>query len=117
MESDNEIQFPRAKRRLLHLNEESDATFAIPSVKEITSSQMEAKNEAINICRSCCMELENYEDTILLNDKMSIFDNALVDSEIEIHEEEISEEVVLTQDDIISIKGRYVEDQFDQIKR
>ena len=38
MESDNEIQFPRAKRRLLHLNEESDATFAIPSVEEITSS-------------------------------------------------------------------------------
>ena len=59
MESDNEIQFPRAKRRLLHLNEESDATFAIPSVEERTSSLMEAKNEAINICRSCCMELEN----------------------------------------------------------
>ena len=59
MESDNEIQFPRAKRRPLHLNEESDATFAIPSVEEITSSLMEAKNEAINICRSCCMELEN----------------------------------------------------------
>ena len=46
---------------------------------------MEAKNEAINICRSCCMELENSEDTILLNDKMSIFDNALIDSEIEIY--------------------------------
>ena len=104
MESDNEIQFPRAKRRLLHLNEESDATFAIPSVEEITSSLMEAKNEAINICRSCCMELENYEDTILLDDKMSIFDYALVDSEIEIHEEEISEEVVLTQDEVISIR-------------
>ena len=48
------------------------------------------------------MELENYEDTILLNDKMSIFDNALVDSEIEIHEEEIFAEVVLTQDEVIS---------------
>ena len=89
MESDNEIQFPRTKRQLLHLNEESDAKFAIPPVEEITSSLMEAKNETINICR-CCMELENYEDTILLNDKMSIFDIALVDSEIEIHEEEIS---------------------------
>ena len=74
MESEDSLEFPRAKRRLLHLNKETEATFTVPTVDDITSSIKKAKYEAINICNNCCMEIKNYDDTILLNDKMSIIE-------------------------------------------
>ena len=52
MESSNEIQFPRAKRRLLHLNEETDATFTLPSIEDITLTVKKAKEKAISDCNS-----------------------------------------------------------------
>ena len=49
MESDDYLEFPRAKRRLLHLNKETEATFTVPTVDDITSSIKKAKHEAINM--------------------------------------------------------------------
>ena len=74
MESDDEIQFPRANRRLFHLNQESEATLSLPTISDISSSIKKAKDEAISIRNSCGMELDNYDGTIILNDKLSITD-------------------------------------------
>ena len=110
MESDDSLEFPRAKRRLLHLNKETEATFTVPTVDDITSSIKKAKHKAISICNSCCMELENYDDTILLNDKMSIIENALIfdnevdNNEINNNEQDIAEEIVLPREEAIGIK-------------
>ena len=101
MEADDSLEFPRAKRRMLHLNKETEATFTVPTVDDITSSIKDAKHEAISICISSCMELEKYDDTILLNDKMSIIENALIfykeidNNEINNNEQDIAEEIVL----------------------
>ena len=62
MESSDEIQFPRAKRRFLHLNEETDATFTLPSLEDITLTVKKAKEKAISDCNSCNMILKNYDD-------------------------------------------------------
>ena len=100
MESDDEIQFPRAKRRLLHLNEESETTFTWPTVDDITSSIKKAKDEAIS-----AMELDNHEDTILLNDKLSIVENAFMyGNEMDNNEDDIAEEIILPREEAIGIK-------------
>ena len=110
MESEDSLEFPRAKRRLLHLNKETEATFTVPTVDDITSSIKKAKYEAINICNNCCMEIKNYNDTILLNDKMSILENALIfdneidNNEINNNEQDIAEEIFLPREEAISIK-------------
>ena len=50
MESDDSWEFPRAKRRLLLLNKETEATFTVPTVNDITSPIKKAKHEGISIC-------------------------------------------------------------------
>ena len=60
------------------------------------------------------MELENYDDTILLNDKMSIIEDALiVDNEvdnnmIDNNEQDIAEEIVLPGEEAIGIKENMI---------
>ena len=102
MEYDDEIQFPRTKRRVLHLNEEWEST--LPTVDDITSSIKKAKDEAISLCNGWGMELDHYDDTILLNDKLSIVENALMyDNEIDNNEGDIAKEIVLHHEEAISI--------------
>ena len=56
------------------------------------------------------MELENYDDTILLNDKMPIIENALIsdneidNNEINNNEQDIAEEIVLPREEAFGIK-------------
>ena len=102
------MEFPRAKRRPLHLNKETEAAFTVPIVDDITTSIKKGKHEVISICNSCCVELENYDDTIILNDKMSIialiFDNEIDSNEINNNEQDIAEGIVLPREEAIGIK-------------
>ena len=89
MESSNEIQFPRAKRRLLHLNEETDATSTLPSLEDITLTVKKAKEKAISDCNSCNMILKNYDDSHILHDKLIIIQNSMTsDSEIDFEDQD-----------------------------
>ena len=86
MESDDSLEFPRVKRRLLHLNKEKEATFMVPTVDDITSSIKKAKHKAISIFNSCCME------SIIEN--ALIFDNEIDNNEID-NKQDISEVLCL----------------------
>ena len=85
MEASGEIDFPRAKRRLLQLKEESDIMLQAPSATEVyTNCFMEAKNDAISECRQCSMEISSYDDNYLLKEKLRLTDIATFeDGEIE----------------------------------
>ena len=48
-EASNELEFPRAKRRLLQINSETDKTLSIPSLSDLTSSIQSSKAVAIEL--------------------------------------------------------------------
>ena len=62
VESSQEILFPRVKRRLLHLKEEGEKTFTIPTINEVENCILAAKMEAIKISKNCGMNLDRYGD-------------------------------------------------------
>lgn len=110
-ECDDNIIFPRVKRRLLHLKEESERTFSIPSVEEMTEEIIEAKLDAIQICKSCDMDLSSYEDKDLVKNVEKVVQGAIE------HDHESSEsslleadnssspnEVTMTREEVVSIK-------------
>lgn len=76
-ECDENIIFPRVKRRLLHLKEECEQTFSIPSVEQITEEIIKAKVDAIQICRSCGMDLSSYEDKDLVKNVEKVLQGAI----------------------------------------
>lgn len=67
IECSEDIVFPRVKRRLLQLNEESEKTFEIPlSIDEIHHVIVQSKSSAIDNAKKCSMTLHQYEDTFLM---------------------------------------------------
>ena len=61
-EASKEIEFPRAKRRLLQLKNETNNTLSIPTLFEVTAAIQEAKSKAVEMASSCKMNLSSYED-------------------------------------------------------
>ena len=78
IESRDDIIFPRVKRRLMQLNEESDDTFDIPSLADIEAVVSEAKASAIRMAKECGMFLESYDDSKLAGGTSKIIENAVV---------------------------------------
>ena len=75
--SDDNIIFPRVKRCLLHLKEESNETFAVPNVDLITDEISKAKVDAIEVCKSCDMVLNSYEDKDLVQNVEKVVEEAI----------------------------------------
>lgn len=73
LEASDEIQFPRAKRRLLHLNEEGADSFKIPAM-DITMGISEAKSLAMDESKSCGMEISTYSNSYLVKGKLKLID-------------------------------------------
>eukprot|EP00112_Aurelia_sp_Birch-Aquarium-sp1_P016531 Seg376.10 transcript_id=Seg376.10/GoldUCD/mRNA.D3Y31 product="hypothetical protein" protein_id=Seg376.10/GoldUCD/D3Y31 len=65
-EADKTIIFPRLKRRLLQVNDETAGTFSLPQENDMLESFHLAKQDAIEICNDCQIYLESYDDTDLL---------------------------------------------------
>ena len=109
-ESDDNIIFPRVKRRLLHLKEESNETFAVPNVDLITDEISKAKVDAIEVCKSCDMVLNSYENKDLVQNVEKVVEEA-IQHDHESNEGSIIEnddfsgpsEVAMTQEDIVTI--------------
>ena len=109
-ESDDNIIFPRVKRRLLHLKEESNETFAVPNVDLITDEISKAKVDATEVCKSCDMVLNSYEDKDLVQNVEKVVEEA-IQHDHEYNEGSIIEnddssgpsEVAMTQEDIVTI--------------
>ncbi len=117
-ESDDTIVFPRVKRRLLQLKEESDATFSIPTIDQVTKEILKAKKDAMQICHSCGIQLESYDDLEIVKNVQNIIEEAVAN---DYESEEIrtscnenvstisdnslsSNEVIMIQEDLSHIK-------------
>ena len=61
-ECDSKIFFPRVKHRFLQIRYESAKTFLIPSMQDMVDNISQAKEDAINTCKSCGMNLDTYDD-------------------------------------------------------
>ena len=73
IECTDEIVFPRVKRRLLQLNEESNEIHSVPSsVEEIKRNILNAKSLAIDDANRCSMSLTNYSDSSLTKYRINI---------------------------------------------
>jgi ribosomal protein L7/L12 len=109
-ECDDNIIFPRVKRRLLHLKEESEETFTIPNADLITKEISKAKIDAIAVCKSCGMVLNSYEDKDLVQNVEKVVEEAIQhDHEssestiIETDNSSCPNEVTMTPEDIVTI--------------
>ena len=78
-EASNEIEFPRAKRRLLQLNSESEQTFNVSSFVELTDAILRSKAEAVEIARSCKMDISSYNDEYLSEGRLKLVHTAAED--------------------------------------
>ena len=75
IECTEEIIFPRVKRRLLQLSEESEETLLVPSSLECVHQQISlAKLEAIEDAKECSMSLPNYDDDTLMMENISLIE-------------------------------------------
>ena len=88
VEASDEIVFPRVKRRLLQLKEESADTFQVPTIKELETSILSAKLEAITKARECGILLEQYGDEFLLFPTNEALIQSAVDNDNENEENE-----------------------------
>lgn len=106
IESCEDIIFPRVKRRLLQLNKEKEETFLIPSIDEITTSILKAKESAISLSTECGMTLDSYDDATNTKD-VAIIDDAIANDfegeETALHTQEHPDDSV-SESDVITIK-------------
>ena len=107
MECNDVIEFPRAKRRLLHLNEETESTFTLPSLEDITHIVKRAKEKAISDCNNCNMILDSYDDSHIIHDKLIIIRNSMIcDSEIDFEGqgELVTESIAESHEDSVGLR-------------
>ena len=109
IESDDEIVFPRLKRRLLQAKSETEDTFTAPGVEEITQEIASAKEDAIDFCRRCGIKLTSYDDVSLVNDVEHVVDETVHnDNEsFEILQPEsstVTNHAVLSQSEVTAIR-------------
>ena len=98
-ESDDNIIFPRVKRRLLHLKQKSNETFAVPNVDLITDEISKAKVDAIEVCKSCDTVLNSYEDKDLVQNVEKVVEEARQ------HDQESNEGSIIENDDYSGPSG------------
>ena len=65
-ECDDRILFPRVQRRILQIKEESKDTLTIPALEEITETIHDAKANAVDLAKSCNINLDSFDDKELL---------------------------------------------------
>ena len=80
-ESDDEIIFPRLKRRLLQAKGETEDTLTAPGIEEITLEIVSAKEDAIDVCKRCGIKLTSYDDVCLAKDVKHVVDEAVHNDE------------------------------------
>ena len=123
IESRDNIIFPRVKRRLMQLNEESDDTFNILSLGEIETAVSDPKASAIRLAEECEMILKSYDDLVLAGGVSKIIKNAIVfDQEPEENGESIIQEIEPSEqsapsNEINIIKGRHLCPQSEKAKQ
>lgn len=105
VEASEKIVFPRVKRRLLQLKQESENTFKIPSLREMEEALFIAKSKAVVMAKRCNLNLDRYLDEDLYfpaNDRLiqSAVEN---DFEVDESEDQRATENVITSDDAIII--------------
>ena len=71
-EACGEIEFPRAKRRLLQVKNESAETFHIPTLVDLNKMVIISKEEALDIAKSCRIELASYSDDYLTKGRLQL---------------------------------------------
>ena len=77
IESTDNIIFPRVKRRLLQLNEETEKTFQVPTVEDLERAIKKAKDAAIALASECKMDLDSYEDDHLNGATTELVEDAI----------------------------------------
>ena len=87
IECAEDIIFPRLQRRLMHMNNETNATFEIPSIEDIESAISSAKKRAIGIAKKCGISLISYADLDLVKDTTGLVQNAVASD----HENDIDD--------------------------
>ena len=76
-ENDEEIIFPRVKRRLLETQNEGNESLLVPDVKEILETIVNSKEHAIQITTSCEMVLDSFDDKDLLINLEEVISHAV----------------------------------------
>ena len=106
IECSDDIVFPRVKRKLLQLNEESDETFQLPN--EIFVCISSAKAEAVDFAKGCGINLETYDDDFIVADTHSLIETATESYSEEVDDEDENNEtianVVLTEEEIVTLQ-------------
>ena len=100
VESSAEIVFPRVKRRLLHLKDESQETFKVPEISEVERCILTAKIAAVKRSKDCGMNLSLYGDNDLLFPGNDIINAA---SKNDYEEEPIEEPTETEQDNGLTV--------------
>ena len=76
-ECDDQILFPHVQRCILQIKEESEDTLANAALEEITVTINDAKTKAIDLAKSCNIELDSFEDKELLISMQEAVDHAV----------------------------------------
>ena len=78
-EACNDIEFPRARRRLLQLNNETNETLRPPSVTDIKDTVVKSKSDAIKLAKSCQMGIKSTTNAYLAAGRIKMVDLAVTD--------------------------------------
>ena len=76
------------------MNDETDKTLLIPTLKELQSAIRESKDRAILLAKQCKMDLLSYDDGCIVKDTTQLMDAIRLDQEneeIDVHEGEEEE--------------------------
>ena len=76
-EPDETIVFPRVQQCFLQLKEESEATFAVPTIDNITAEILKANQDVTKICNLCRIQLQSYTDLDLAQHVQDIIGDAV----------------------------------------
>ena len=82
-ESDETIVFPRVKRRLQQLKEETAETLSVLTIDAITCAVQKAKMDAQEVCTSSGIHLESYADKDLISNVEKIVEDTIVNDQEE----------------------------------
>ena len=105
IESCDDIIFPRVKRRLLQVNEETEATFCIPTLEDLEACILKAKYSAIQMIKDCGMTITSFDEAITASGTTMLIENAVLnDQEDEASIPVQEEEQELTQVEVNMIK-------------
>ena len=106
IECTEEIIFPRVKRRLLQVNEESDETLSLPTLEDVGKSVASAKLNCVNEAERCSIILPEYSDHYLTRDNVNFIDK-IDDGSDDEEETIIDESVKIAQEEFVTLQEDY----------